>query len=84
MVDICTRPIVNADGLKGALDYRSRSKATWVGRVSNEGLWGTSGLLQGLGFKVDFRQQNQVVRGSRSTTESEAEEKFTSLSLTDS
>eukprot|EP00439_Symbiodinium_sp_Y106_P040295 s1694_g4.t3 len=26
MVDICTRPIVNADGLKGALDYRSRSK----------------------------------------------------------
>ncbi|CAJ1393237.1 unnamed protein product [Effrenium voratum] len=26
IVDICTRPIVNADGLKGALDYRSRSK----------------------------------------------------------
>ena len=26
MVDTCTRPIVNADGLKSALDYRSRSK----------------------------------------------------------
>ena len=34
-------------------------------------------------YKIE-RKQNQVVRGSRFTTESEAEEKFTSPSLTDS
>ena len=68
VVDICTRPIVNADGLKGALDYRSRSKVRMpkTGQTGQDDqgreLWplDTNLLLQdvaGVGVTLQFNFQ---------------------------
>ena len=65
VVDICTRPIANADGLKGALDYRSRSKVRMPkSGNADEGreLWplNTNLLLQdvaGVGVTLQFNFQ---------------------------
>ncbi|CAE6955001.1 ICU11, partial [Symbiodinium sp. KB8] len=65
VVDICTRPITNADGLKGALDYRSRSKVR-MPKIGQEDqgreLWplDTNLLLQdvaGVGVTLQFNFQ---------------------------
>jgi len=65
VVDICTRPLVNADGLKGALDYRSRSKVRMPkSGAAEEGreLWPLStNLLKesvaGVGVQLHFNFQ---------------------------